>query len=110
MDPQLAQSGRYWLTAADPFGKSYSLIIRGGQAQATDAGQGFRFVTALGELKAHDLQLTADGSVLIQGGSSIVGPGAGQALSGAPGAPFVASSALVTVDSSELSPPLTAAR
>jgi hypothetical protein len=84
--------------AADPFGNYYSLIVQGGQAQASDAGVGFRIVTALGALRAHDMQLSTDGSVLIQGGSSTLGANSGQTMSGGPGAAFVASGGLVVVD------------
>jgi hypothetical protein len=63
-------------------------VIRGGDAIANDNGGAIRFVTALGALKAQDLQLTTDGSILLQGGSSTLN---------APSA-FVASSAVMLVE------------
>jgi hypothetical protein len=55
------------------FGGPYSLVIRGGVANAMpDAAPPVRTVTALGALQAKKLNLTADGSILLQGGSSTV--------------------------------------
>jgi len=57
---------------AEPFGKQYSLVIKGGDATANDNGGALRFVTALGALRAHDMTLAANGSVLIEGGTATV--------------------------------------
>ncbi len=76
---------------AEPFGKQYSLVIKGGDATANSNGGAIRFVTALGALRAHDMTLTADGSILLEGGTSTL-----NATSS-----FIASSAVLLVETAK---------
>jgi hypothetical protein len=55
------------------FGGPYSLVVRGGTVNAVaDGSDPIREVSALGALQAKNLTLSADGSILLQGGSSTV--------------------------------------
>jgi hypothetical protein len=61
----------------DPFGSPYSFQLRGGTATASDNGGQIRFVTALGAVRATDMTMVTEGSVLLQGGTSnLFTPGA----------------------------------
>jgi hypothetical protein len=74
-----------------PSGGQYSLVIKGGNATASTNGGAIRFVTALGALRAHDMELTADGSILIEGGTSTLNKAS----------TFVASSAILLVETAK---------
>ena len=54
----------------DPFGSPYSLQVRGGTATANDDGGQFRFATALAAMRAKNMTMVADGSVLLEGGTT----------------------------------------
>jgi hypothetical protein len=56
--------------ALDPFGSPYSFQLRGGTATADDNGGLYRFATALGAVRAKNMTMVADGSVLLQGGTT----------------------------------------
>jgi hypothetical protein len=61
--------------AADgvPFNDIYSVIIRGGTANASNPGSAPLFVTALGALQARKLTMETDGTILFQGGTANLG-------------------------------------
>jgi hypothetical protein len=54
----------------DPFNSPYSLQVLGGTATANDNGGQIRFVTALGAVRAKNMTLVADGSILLEGGTT----------------------------------------
>src|SRR5207247_9254383 len=53
---------------ADPFGSPTSLELKGGTATALNNGGQIRFVTALGAMRATNMTMFTDGSVLLKGG------------------------------------------
>ena len=74
---------------AYPPGAPYSLLVRGGEARTN--GQESRLVTAIGALRANDLVLVAEGSLVLQGGVSTVDAAAS----------FAATDALILVKNSK---------
>ncbi len=54
----------------DPMGRPYSLQILGGSSSAINTGSTPLYVSALGALRADRMEITSDGSILLQGGTS----------------------------------------